>query len=147
MRLWTIHPRYLDRQGLVALWREALLAQAVLGGMTKGYVHHPQLFRFKAQSSPLAAIAAYLRAVHDEAETRGYHFDSRRIQGRSNRGHIDETNGQLSYEWTHLLKKLRTRSPEHFESLRTIPVPDPHPLFTIVQGDIRSWEKFTKKSG
>jgi len=30
MRLWTIHPKYLDRQGLLALWREALLAQKVL---------------------------------------------------------------------------------------------------------------------
>ena len=43
MRLWSIHPRYLDSMGLVALWREALLAQAVLRGETKGYKFHPQL--------------------------------------------------------------------------------------------------------
>ena len=29
MRLWSLHPRYLDRQGLTALWREGLLARAV----------------------------------------------------------------------------------------------------------------------
>jgi hypothetical protein len=27
MRIWTVHPRYLDPKGLVAAWREALLAQ------------------------------------------------------------------------------------------------------------------------
>jgi hypothetical protein len=43
MRLWSLHPQYLDPQGLVALWREALLAQAVLRGKTRGYKHHPQL--------------------------------------------------------------------------------------------------------
>jgi len=30
MRLWSIHPKYLDRQGLLAVWRESLLAQSVL---------------------------------------------------------------------------------------------------------------------
>jgi hypothetical protein len=118
----------------------------VLGGSTKGYVHHPQLIRFKSQTSPRAAIAAYLWAVHAEAQTRGYNFDSRRIQGRSMRGHIDETNGQLSYEWGRLLKKLRARSPERFESLRTITVPDPHPLFEIIPGAMRFWEKPPQKS-
>jgi hypothetical protein len=37
MRLWTLHPRYLDSQGLVALWREGLLAQAVLRNRTRGF--------------------------------------------------------------------------------------------------------------
>jgi hypothetical protein len=32
MRLWTLHPQYLDPRGLVALWRVALLAQQVLLG-------------------------------------------------------------------------------------------------------------------
>jgi hypothetical protein len=67
MRLWSLHPKYLDARGLVALWREGLLAQAVLRGRTNGYVHHPQLERFRAESSPLGAIADYLRGVHGEA--------------------------------------------------------------------------------
>ena len=41
MRLWTLHPQYLDPRGLVALWREALLAQKVLLGRTRGYRAHP----------------------------------------------------------------------------------------------------------
>lgn len=37
MRIWSLHPSYLDAKGLVALWRETLLAQKVLLGATVGY--------------------------------------------------------------------------------------------------------------
>lgn len=37
MRLWVSHPKYLDCKGLVALWRESLLARKVLKGKTKGW--------------------------------------------------------------------------------------------------------------
>jgi hypothetical protein len=141
MRIWTVHPRYLDRQGLLALWREGLLAQAVLLGATKGYLHHPQLIRFRCQRSPVAAIATYLKIVYAEAVQRGYDFDLRRIQKRRMRKHILETEGQLRYEWRHLLTKLRIRSPDHFRALRHIAVPEAHPLFEIVPGDVRRWEK------
>ena len=79
MRLWTIHPKHLDAKGLVALWREALLAQKVLQGGTRGYRHHPQLRRFLATSRPAAALARYLAAVHEESVRRGYHFDAAKI--------------------------------------------------------------------
>ena len=79
MRLWTLHPRHLDAAGLVALWREALLAQAVLLGRTRGYTRHPQLQRFRAAADPVASIGAYLRVVADEATSRGYAFDATRI--------------------------------------------------------------------
>ena len=72
MRLWTVHPSYLDARGLVALWREALLAQKVLLGKTKGYKAHPQLARFREAGDPVAVIASYLAAVHQEAAARGY---------------------------------------------------------------------------
>jgi hypothetical protein len=141
MRIWTIHPRYLDRQGLTAVWRESLLAQAVLLGKTKGYRNHPQLQRFQAQCSPVAAIATYLDAIQKEAGTRGYSFDRSRISKGRMRKKITETDGQLMYEWSHLLAKLKQRSPEQFESVRHITTPDPHPLFEIVPGDVREWEK------
>ena len=79
MRLWSLHPKYLDPQGLVALWREALLAQAVLRGKTKGYRHHPQLERFTSHRSPRLAINAYLGSIYEEAASRGYAFDRRKI--------------------------------------------------------------------
>ena len=60
MRLWSIHPKYLDSKGLVAVWREGLLARSVLDGKTKGYKNHPQLIRFKNQKEPLLFLDTYL---------------------------------------------------------------------------------------
>src|SRR5438876_513942 len=107
MRLWTVHPRFLDGKGLVAAWREALLAQKVLAGATKGYRHHPQLVRFQAQTEPLAAIATFLAGLADEAQSRGYRFDASKISRRRFTGQMAETNGQLLHEWGHLRAKLR----------------------------------------
>ncbi len=141
MRLWTLHPRYLDAKGLVAAWREALLAQAVLAGATRGYRHHPQLARFRAQRDPPAAIAAFLAALADEARRRGYHFDAARIPRRRFRGQLRETRGQLLYEWRHLRAKLRARAPAWERRWRGVARPAPHPLFRIVAGPVRAWEK------
>lgn len=141
MRLWTVHPRYLDAKGLVAAWREALLAQKVLAGATRGYRHHPQLARFQAQPDPLAAVGAFLAGLADEAKVRGYRFDSTKIQNRQFKGTISETRGQLLYEWDHLKVKLRARAPQIARQWRNVKAPDPHPLFRIVQGSVRSWEK------
>ena len=141
MRLWSVHPRYLDGRGLVALWREALLAQAVLRGRTNGYVHHPQLQRFRAEASPRGAIAEYLRGVHAEATSRGYVFAARKIgSARGCRG-IAVTRGQLMYEWDHLLAKLAMRDPQLRDRLVVIRHPRPHPLFRVVSGDVELWEK------
>jgi hypothetical protein len=141
MRLWTLHPRYLDPKGLVAAWREALLAQKVLAGATKGYRHHPQLARFQAQADPLATIATYLAGIAAEALSRGYHFDASKISRRRFAGHIPETSGQLRYEWNHLKAKLRKRAPQMARQMRGITLPQPHPLFRIIAGGVRDWER------
>lgn len=141
MRLWTLHPRYLDSKGLVAAWREALLAQKVLAGATRGYRNHPQLMRFRAHRDPEAAIASFLAAIADEAMSRGYHFDAGKIPSRRCRGRMTETNGQLLYEWDHLKRKLRVRAPDMYRRIRSIATPDPHPLFRIVPGAVRDWER------
>ncbi len=141
MRLWTLHPKYLDPQGLVALWREALLAQAVLYGETKGYRSHPQLERFRHHPDPLRAIAAYLRSVADEARQRGYAFDEGKIRCAAAAGTIAATSGQLMHEWHHLLGKLKGRSPDWHVQVSSVASPEPHPLFHIVAGSIELWEK------
>jgi Pyrimidine dimer DNA glycosylase len=141
MRLWTIHPRYLDPQGLVALWREALLARAVLRGQTKGYRRHPQLERFKAHAFPRRAISAYLAEIYSEASARGYAFDRRKIGPLRSVQAIATTSSQILYEWQHLLGKLSVRSRELHRQWRTIPVPQCHPLFTAVPGVIEPWER------
>ena len=141
MRLWTLHPRYLDAQGLVAAWREALLAQKVLRGRTRGYRHHPQLARFQAHPRPGAAIATFLAGLAAEARRRGYRFDTTKIGRRRLRGRIAETRGQLLHEWRHLRAKLRRRAPDVYRRLRPVKRPDAHPLFRIVPGGVRGWEK------
>jgi hypothetical protein len=141
LRLWTLHPEYLDAKGLVALWREALLAQKVLQGATKGYRNHPQLLRFAATENPPAALATYLQAVHAEATRRGYHFDASKIGPERLSGKIAETRGQLLYEWTHLQRKLSVRDPERLRTFCEIEVPSPHPLFRLKAGGVQAWEK------
>lgn len=141
MRLWSIHPKYLDPQGLVALWREALLAQAVLRGKTKGYRNHPQLNRFTSHPLPLAAINAYLQAVHIEAGSRGYSFDSGKVTQMQKCEPIPIASGQLVYEFKHLLMKLAVRNPALHRTWCDISSPDSHPLFLIYPGNIESWER------
>jgi len=140
MRLWSFHPKYLDPKGLVALWREALLAQQVLRGSTIGYRSHPQLERFKAHARPKEAIATYLRSIWREARERGYCFDAARIGPGKTTSRIACTEGQLGYEWKHLLGKLKMRDPERYRELLLASLPDPHPFFIIVPGDIAAWE-------
>ncbi|MEN6474842.1 MAG: pyrimidine dimer DNA glycosylase/endonuclease V [Syntrophaceae bacterium] len=141
MRIWTLGPRYLDPQGLTALWREGLLALKVLKGETRGYRHHPQLIRFRACPDPVAAIAAYLHGVYAEACKRGYRFNAAKLPGRQAVALIEETEGQLDYEWELLRRKLAQRSPHLYSELSRITAPQPHPLFRIVPGAVRDWEK------
>lgn len=134
MRLWSLHPRYLDAQGLVALWREALL------GATRGYRHHPQLLRFQQQRHPLKAIATYLSGIHAEALRRHYQFDATKIQAGRVRKKISVTSGQLEYELRHLKAKLRVRNPTAYRALMKIHPPEPHPLLVQVRGVVEGWE-------
>jgi hypothetical protein len=141
MRIWSLHPKYLDARGLVALWREGLLAQAVLRGRTIGYVNHPQLVRFREQSSPVGFIAEYLRVIHGEATNRGYHFSAKKISRTRASGYVTVTHGQLEFEWRHLMEKLRTRDPKWQAWLAGVKQPQPHPLFRAHRGGIAKWEK------
>jgi len=141
MRLWSLHPKYLDRQGLLACWRETLLAQKVLMGATHGYRNHPQLRRFRSQPEPLAAIGSYLTSLAEEAKGRGYRFDRSKINPSRQVIKMIVNRGQLTYEWNHLKEKIRRRDPERYRQLADIELPDPHPSFEIVEGDIEAWEK------
>lgn len=141
MRLWSLHSRYLDPRGLVALWREALLAQAVLRGETRGYRSHPQLDRFKNHSAPLAAISLYLAAIHAEAGMRGYAFDKSKIKPTRKTVTLTVTSGQLAYEWAHLLAKLKERNPALYRKWRATEAPGAHPMFKVRAGEVEPWER------
>ena len=144
MRLWSLHPSYLDAKGLVALWREGLLAKAVLEGQTRGYKNHPQLERFKPQPDPQTAINTYLWAVCEEAGRRGYHFDARKLDVTRPSLKIRVTEGQLRYEWTHLQNKLLRRDPEWYQRNASLADIHPHPLMKVVLGPVESWERRTR---
>lgn len=140
MRLWTLHTRHLDPQGLVALWREGLLARAVLHGQTRGYRSHPQLERFKVHPQPRRAIDAYLAVVQEEATARGYRFDRGKLGAIEAVETIDVGAGQVDHEWAHLLAKLAPRKPDVHARWRDA-APDLHPLFRRVPGGIAGWER------
>ena len=141
MRLWSLHPQYLDPQGLVALWREALLAQNVLRNKTRGYKNHPQLERFKKHSHPQQAIAAYLQSVWDESRRRGYEFNSRKIGRKKAALKISVTKGQVQYEFRWLCRKLRKRSLKQYHLIVSTKNPKPHPFFKQTKGATEAWER------
>jgi len=141
MRLWSLHPKYLDAKGLIALWREALLAKHVLEGKTKGYKHHPQLVRFKQTTKPVDSINQYLSEVYQEAACRGYNFDSRKINRGFSITTMKVTRGQINYEARHLLGKLKKRDLKKYIELRNAKRFSANPMFKIVRGEIEEWEK------
>ena len=141
MRIWSLHPKYLDTKGLLAVWRESLLAQKVLEGNTKGYVNHPQLLRFRNSKHPLKSIGQYLRGVYVEATKREYTFDSTKIRYSETDFLLKVTNKQVLHEWQHLLSKLSTRDAHWYRKLKNIDFPEVHPLFTVFNGPIESWER------
>jgi hypothetical protein len=144
LRLWSIHPKYLDPKGLVALWRESLLAQKVLKGETKGYRHHPQLRRFMAHPDPQGAITRYLHDILNESRLRGYHFDREKIGEKSPIDKIPVTRGQILFEFEWLSNKVKIRDCEKYQELLSIKQIECHPLFEIIEGGIEEWEKYQK---
>lgn len=147
MRLWTLHPCLLDRVGLVAQWREGLLAQKVLLGKTRGYKHHPQLARFKSSGHPLGFIASFLRETQIEATARGYKFDAAKIINKRTTKTVGVTSGQVSYEWNHLSAKIRNRDHdwlEHLSERFDLSNPAEFPvctIFRIIDGPVEPWER------
>ncbi|HEX13424.1 MAG: pyrimidine dimer DNA glycosylase/endonuclease V [Desulfurella sp.] len=148
MRLWSLHPVYLDTKGLLALWREGLLAKKVLLSLTKGYKNHPQLNRFKAYSDPLNAIDSFLYFVYLEARNRNYNFNVSKISTLNLLVEkIPLKRGQLEFEYNHLLNKLKLRDKNRYEFLLKLSSDkiSTNPLFYVIEGDIEEWEK-TKKA-
>ena len=142
MRLWSIHPKHLDHKGLVALWRESLLAQRVLLGKTKGYKNHPQLIRFKSTSNPTATIGFYLSCIYQESLKRGYKFNKDKIvRIPKSINKIKVTRGQIEYEFNHLCKKVKSRNNKWCKECLNVKCIQVHPLFRVIKGKIEDWEK------
>jgi hypothetical protein len=145
MRIWSLHPKYLDSKGLVSLWRESLLAKQVLENKTKGYKNHPQLNRFKNSGDALSCINQYLAAVYDNSVERGFNFNKNKINPDFVPARLPVTDKQIKFELKHLLSKLETRDTEQFQKISRKRKIAPHPLFRIIDGEIEPWEKLNIK--
>jgi hypothetical protein len=144
MRLWSIHPKYLDKKGLVGLWRESLLAKKVLEGKTKGYKNHPQLIRFKESENKLLYLNHYLYEVYKEGKKRNYKFNFEKINKSLLEKRIKKipiTNCQLKYEFNHLKNKLIRRDKKHHNKINLTKSIKSSNIFTIKKGKICHWEK------
>jgi hypothetical protein len=142
MRIWSLHPQYLDQPGLGACWRETLLGQAVLADRTRGYRSHPQLERFRATDDPIGSICWYLHGIADEAGRRGHHYDRSRIDRPAvPTPPLEVTTGQLDHEWSWLRRKLLGRSPDWLSRWQDVVRPEPHRSFVVIDGPIASWER------
>jgi hypothetical protein len=145
MRLWSLHPKYLDSIGLIALWRETLLAKKVLEGNTKGYTQHPQLHRFKQSTDPVNSICYYLNVIYEEAAERNYSFNINKIDKNYKPPVLSVTTAQIEYEIRHLLKKLKLRNGTKYREVKSILSFDAHPLFEIIPGKVEDWEMVSIK--
>lgn len=142
MRLWSLDPKHLDRQGLLALWREGLLAKNVLAGKTKGYRNHPQLERFKETKNPLEYINSYLYSVYQEAKKRGYNFSLDKLEKvQTDLQKITINEDQLLYEFKHLLNKLKIRDVDKYKEILNLKKIKTHELFRKIKGPIEKWER------
>jgi hypothetical protein len=141
MRIWSIHPKYLDSKGFVALWREALLAKNVLECKTVGYLNHPQLDRFKNSKNPLDAINQYLSSIYDESVDRHFTFDSTKFRKPIVPLFLTVNEGQIIFEFKHLLCKLKSREINLYQKLKETKTIIPHPMFKIIKGKIENWER------
>ncbi len=151
MRLWSLDFKYLDRKGLLAVWRESLLAKKVLEGKTKGYKNHPQLIRFKNSKNPLKTINLYLYEIYKESIKRGYSFNLSKIKLYFNKNpekfeKIPLTKKQLIFEFNHLLKKLEERDIIQYNKIVKTKKINPNNIFYLIKGEIENWENLKNKS-
>jgi hypothetical protein len=146
LRLWSLDPKYLDSKALNGVWRESLLAQSVILGKTKGWKNHPQLIRFKHTQNPIETIGYYLKKIYEESCKRGYKYNKNKItKSLENIEKIKITSGQIKYEYKILKERIKKRSPKKYQEILKQEIngefPKPHPLFTIIEGDVEQWEK------
>ena len=146
MRLWSLHPSYLDFKGLNAVWREGLLAQAVLLGKTTAWKNHSQLTRFKNYEKPIPAIGFYLLKIVEEANNRRYQYNKTKIYNPlENVTPIKVTTGQLQYEWKILMERLKNRDARKYQEIlhrcQRVIIPQSHSLFIPINGEVEPWEK------
>jgi len=131
MRVWIVHPKYLDCKGLVALWRETLLARKVLKGKTKGWRNHPQLNKLKNHKNSVAAVNTYLLYVWKESEKRCYKFNKRKIEKNFTKKKIKIPKKEVISDFEELKNKLKKRDPKRYREIVKVKKIEVNPIFII----------------
>ena len=132
MSLCTIHPKYLDKQGLISLWREGLLAQKVLNGEVNIQLNSPLWEKLKKSQNPLRAIGAYLSFVAAEGARRGYKFSHEKILYPNFESYEIKVKPQdLIFEMTHLRNKLKMRDQHKWDEISKVSEVSPHPFIRL----------------
>lgn len=131
MRMWSFHPKYLDPKGFVAEWRETLLARNVLKGLTKGWVKHPQLNRFRKAKDRIGFINRYLYVIYEDSIRRNYNFDKSKLCYDFSNEVVEISKEDLINEWNVYLNKIKKRSNKLYITMKYIKIPELHPCFII----------------
>lgn len=144
MRIWSLHPKYLDKKELIDSWNDGLRTIGILTRNHQGSIFRPELSRFRSQSEPIIAVEKYLLSIANEAKRRGYMVDIRKLPSIpvvvSHK--IPVSSGQIEYEWRQLMHVLAGRSPGFLRRIEYSPSHDINPIFYKRPGhDIETWEK------
>jgi hypothetical protein len=107
-----------------------------LPDLRRQFIHHVEKFCTNYRFFSVAEFK-----LHEESENRGYSFNKSKIGAARKPISISVTNGQMNYEWQHLMAKLKQRSPAVYEKWYKCKTIEPHPLFTVYAGEIEEWEK------
>ena len=148
MRIWSLHPQYLDQKGLGGQWEEGIIAQNTLFFQEGKYLNYPVLHRVKAHQEPVAWIGMYLNEILKEANVnRGYNYNDQLIKQLKPTLPMPVTRGQLYYEWTLLQGRLQKRDPVKMSLNDGVDINNikANPMFYVIDGDIEDWERVKEK--
>lgn len=146
MRIWSIHPKYLDTKRLTAQWREALLCKSILEGKTKSYTKHPQYLKLLKLKNPYQFINFFLLTIWEESQKRGYKYDKSKINLDEvkifDNVYLDVTIEQLKYEFCHMLQKMNNDDPQYLKNIIFLKKEGiiSNPLFNSIDGNIMNFE-------
>lgn len=79
-------------------------------------------------------------SVHSDAESRGYRFDRSKLGRIVTEEGMIATDGQLLYEWSWLMSRLRRRNEPIYRRQLIVRKASAHPPFHVVTGPIARWE-------
>ncbi len=140
MNLLSIHPKYLDKQALISLWREGLTAQKVLNGELTLKKESSLLKRFRQSGNPIKAIGAYLSMIASEGARQGCKLNHEKIICPNfDSEAIELDSQQIIFEMNFLKDKLKKRDTQKYRELKQLHYIETNPVFDWPQVNSRRY--------